>query len=209
MAQALTTVGNIAAWAKQDIATEYQDALTTCINAAGSMLEQLTGRTLMRATKTAYFDGKYALGASDEIWLDPGHRPVLHTGSDLVTVTVNGSSLTVSSTYSTTAGVILIGANEDAPCRLIRSAGPWSTGLRNIAVTYKCGWQTDPALVGTDSQPLPKMVEQLANEFAWLLFSEANWLGKANVSHAGAAVTIANELSLASKGILESLTVQV
>ena len=205
--QGLTSPVDVAAWAKQTVKDEYQAALQSAIDAAGSMLETLTNRVLIRATKTVYFDGKRALGNSDELWLDPGHRPVLHTGSDLVTVSVNGSSLTVAASYSTTAGVMLVGANEDSPCRLIRQFGPWTTGIRNIVVSYKCGFQTDPALTATDTFPVPSNIKQLANEMSWLVFNSASLLGKQNVSHAVAAVTLSNELSPYGKAVLEAITV--
>ena len=204
----LATVSGVMSWIRKDIDPNRQSELERCCSAATSFLAALTDRTLERTTKVVYFDGDVALGGGRELWLHPGHRPVLHTGADLVTVESNGSALSVAVGYTTTAGAVLVGANEDRPCRLVRYAGIWPTGIQNIKVTYKCGWQTDRSVVA-DTQPVPLGVEQLANEIAWLMFVSPSWLGLSNVSHAGAAVSISNDLSPASKRMLDNLIVVV
>ena len=201
---ALTDVANIESWIKRDIEADREAELTRCCSAATKILEQITGRTLERVTKTQNFDGYLALGIGDEIYLHPGHRPVLHTGSDLITCTVSGLGISVVTGYSTTAGIVAIGANEDRPVMLKRLWGPFIWGIQNIAVSYKCGWQTNGT---TDSQPVPDDVVQLANEVAWLMFQSPDWLGKQNVSNAGAAISIANALSPIAQHTLDRLTV--
>lgn len=203
---ALTNVANIESWVKRDIDPDREAELTACCSKATKILEQISDRILERQTVTRYFDGYMALGYADEIWLHPGHRPVLHTGSDLITVSVSGSSVSVGVGYSTTYGIIAIGANEDTQCLLKRNLAPYVWGIQNVSVTYKCGYQTDLSKT-TDSQLVTDEIVHLANEVAWLLFNESDWLGKDNVSHAGAAVSLNNNLSPLARATLDSLTV--
>jgi len=104
---------------------------------------------------------------------------------------LNGVALTIAAGYSTTAGVVLRGVNMDSRCELVRNYSPWSSGIQNILVGYKCGWSLD---VPSDPQPVPARVIQLANCLSWMIFQEPQWLGKLSVAAQGSAVTLSKDL---------------
>ena len=200
----LTTLDRVLQWTKKDdFAPERNAELIRCIAAASRMLTRITGRQLERVTRSISLDGYAAVGVFDDVlYLPAGDRPVLHTGSDLVTVTEDGVALTIAAGYSTSAGVILRGVNKDSPVALIRNGSSWSRDYQNILVGYKCGWSLD---VPGDSQPVPDEVIQLANCLSWMIFQEPAWLGKLNVSAEGAAVTLSSELPEYEGAVLAAL----
>jgi len=202
----LSTVDRVLAWIRDDeFPPERQEELLRCINAATDSLAEVTGRTIERATKTVYLDGCDAGGPCGELLhLPRGDRPVIHGGSDLVTVSENGTAVTVATGYSTTAGVVLKNANLDRPCILVRNYTAWQDGYQNIAVTYKCGWTID---VPGDTAPAPNKVVQLVNAMAWKIFTEPAWIGKINVAQAGSSVTFIDDLPSIEADTLRSLMV--
>ncbi len=201
----LTSIDRVSSWAKKDIDAARQAEVTRCIVAASSIIAKISGRQLERVTRSISLDGCDATGRDGMILrLPPGDRPVLHTGSDLVTVSESGRSLTVATGYSTSAGVIVKGANRDERCSLIRNGAGWywDSGYQDILVGYKCGWTLD---VANDTQPVPDHVIQLANALAWMIYLEPAWIGKLNESAQGAAVTLSNELPAYESEVLRSL----
>lgn len=187
-------------WAAPNMDGQRDEELARICQAAQSWLESRTRRVFEQTAFTRYFDGKDGSGfARRDIFLDPGHRPVVHSGATLVTVTEDGTALTVATGYSTSAGVILVNANVDAPCILRRNDCDWSGGIQNIAVTYTAGPAStgEAAIVGT----------QLMLEIAWLMFSSALWVGKTSVSKAGESVSWEKQLSPLSLEMIRSLTV--
>lgn len=195
---ALTTVATVKAWGEPTLDSRNDDVLSDCIDAAEALIERVTGRVLNQASFTRYFSGGEAVGRGrDTIYLQQGHRPVIHSGGDLVTVTEDGSALTVAVGYSATANVILSGVNEDKQCALRRNYSVWSNAAYdNITVTYKAGWTTST---------VPNDVKQLIAEVAWLIFRSPGWLGKASTSKAGTAVSFEKDLTPQSAAVISQL----
>lgn len=207
VAMPLTTVDRVLSWVKKDNTFDpsRQSELERCIASASRVLARITGRQLERVTRSFSLDGNDMSGCGDVLRLPRGDRPVIHTTTpNLVTVTEDGVALTVATGYSVSAGVILRGANADSPCELIRNGCAWSPGFQNILVGYKCGWALD---VTDDPQPVPEDVIQLANCMAWMMLVEPSWIGKQNVSAAGAAVSISSDLPAYEAEVLMRLTV--
>lgn len=205
----LTTPDRVLSWVKKDTTFDpaRQDELARCIAAATSILARVTGRQMERVTRSLSLNGNDACGKDGELlFLPKGDRYVLHTtGPNLITVTENGSSLAMLTGYTNAAGCLVVDANVDRPCQLIRTTGYWTPGYQNILVGYKCGWTVDD---GADPQPVPDYVIQLANCVAWKLFQEPAWLGKLNVSNAGSAVTLSSDLPPEEAAILSSLVIR-
>jgi hypothetical protein len=202
----LTTVDRVSSWAKKDVDASRQDELARCIAAASDVLAGITGRSIERVTRSIFLDGCEATGKASEIlYLPMGDRPVIHSGTDLVTVSENGISLAVVTGYTTSDAVIVRNANVDRRCELVRRSGwYWDDGLQNVAVTYKCGWVIDSPL---DPAQAPAKVIQLVNCLSWMIFQEPSWLGKLNVSQQGSAVTLTNDLPSYEASILASLVI--
>lgn len=172
------------------------------VSAAADWIGQTGGVQLDRATYTRVFDGRRAGGpCRDLIELDSRHRPVIHAGGDLVTVTEDGVGLTVATGYSQTADVILVGANDfNAPVRLYRRGGPWSCGeSQNVTVTYEAGYD------GSDLANIPGRIQSLAEEVAWLLFQSQSWVGKGTEAAAGRSVSWEKALSPLARETLGEL----
>lgn len=198
---ALATVADIASWIGKDIAAERQGEATDDITAAQAWIARAAGlRSLEKESSavTIYLDGEDACG--EDLWLPADVRPMWHSGSDLMTVTEDGTSLTVATGYSTTAGVTISGANQFKRVCLYRTGG-WSKSLRqNIAVACKVGWHLDTGVL-----IVPTDVKRLVIETAWLIFNSFAWVGKQNVSKSGAAVSLENDLSPAAQETLNRL----
>jgi hypothetical protein len=201
----LTSVDRVLAWTKKDTTFDpsRQDELIRCIAAASDLLAGIVPRQLERVTRSISLDGCDATGRGNTILRLPrGDRPVLHTGSDLITVAEDGVSLALALGHSTSAGAIIRGANKDAQCDLVRNGSGWAEGVQNILVGYKCGWTLDAP---NDPQPVPARVIQLANTVTWMIFQEAAWLGKLNIAAQGAAVTLSDELPELERETLRNL----
>jgi len=188
---ALAVVGDVAAWVGRDIDSTRQGELTACIAAAQAWVATQAGlRSLEKEASavTTYLDASSAYG--EELWLPNDIRPLWHSGSDLLTVTEGGVSVTVSVAYSSTAGAIIRNANTFKRVCLVRAGGWAQSGANDVAVTCKVGWHLDTGVL-----IVPQDVRRLVIEAAWLLFNSANWVGRQNVSKAGAAISIENDLS--------------
>lgn len=194
----LVTIGDVKAWGEPGLDSLNDTALTRCIDAAEDWLERVTGRVVTQTEFTRYFSGRDAVGACrDTIYLNAGHRPVIHSGSDLVVVTEDGVAVTVAIGYSATADAILVGVNEDRQCAIRRNYAPWSgTTYDNVKVVYKAGWTTST---------LPDDVEQLLIEVAWLMFRSPKWVGQASISRAGGSASFEKELTPQSAVCLATL----
>ena len=120
-----------------------------------------------------------------------------------MTVTEDGASITVALGYSTSAGAVIIGANELRRVTLYRQGG-WSTSLpQNIAVTCKVGFVAD---VTAAVNPLPLDVKRLLCESAWLMFNAASRVGVGSVAKLGSSADVTNDLSRSSQDTLSLLT---
>ncbi len=199
----IISLGTLKAWAATNLDTSKDDVLTRCISAATLWLQRRTGRVFEQAAYTRYFDGEGAGGKGiDTIFLDPGHRPVMYdpTGTPAIalTVTEDGTELDEAIGYNTTADVIIVGANLDEPCRLIRNSGTWAPGKQNIEVEYTAGWL---------AANVPAEIGEVICEVAWLFFQSPSWLGKGAIGKAGSSVSIEKELPAWSKEIIEGLRV--
>lgn len=193
---ALTTIAAVKAFADPQMGAGSDTELTAAVARVDGWLSQVTGRTIEQATLVRYFDGDDLGGRV--LYLPSGHYPVLHNeGSDEVGVEEDGSALTVTDGYDTATDVWVSNANATAtilaPASLRRN-GTWSTGRRNIKVTYKAGYPT-----------VPDWIEWLALELVWLEFKSPGWLGKSNVSQAGESVTWSKDLTPQARRALNSL----
>lgn len=173
--------------------------LARCIQAAGDLIQETTSRVIEQQALTLRFDGWRADGLyRNELWLPKGHRPVAHLDPDFVTVVENGATLSVGEGIESNADVLIVNANVDSPCRLVKPYAPWFWGYQNILVTYKAGWPT---------AQIPTWVQQLVAEVALLMFRDPKWLGQASQSRAGAAVTWMTDLSQRGRWALNNLAV--
>lgn len=198
---ALAVVGDVAAWIGRDIDSTRQGELTACIAAAQAWVATQAGlRSLEKEASavTTYLDASSACG--EELWLPNDVRPLWHSGSDLLTVTEGGVSVTVSVAYSSTAGAIIRNANTFKRACLVRVGGWARSGANDVAVTCKVGWHLDTGVL-----IVPQDVRRLVIECSWLIFNSASWSGIQSISKAGASVTMANDLSPAGRDTLDRL----
>ena len=186
--------------------TADRDAeIVLCIAAAQSYLVPPPGRIEEPSTAaTVMLSGDDACGPYNSVlYFPPGmRRMVKHSGSDLVTVKEDGLDLTVPATvsYSTTAGALLEGVNEDSPAKLLRgnssSKQCWRSGRHNVEVKYKSGWS---------AANLPASVKHLLIRVAWHMFTGGAVHGMASASDPGGSVTIERGLPQIERDILDHL----
>lgn len=203
---ALAAYTDIEAWIGKTFDSSRQAEVTNCIAFAQSWIANNAGlRSLEKesAVVTEYIDGD-KLTDSDAVWLPMSCRPAWHTGSDLVTVVENGTSLTVAIGYTTTAGVSLSGVNTFDRVRLARIGGwSWSTGVpNNIAVAMKCGFDTTTT---ASTNPCPVAVKRLVMDVAWNMLNSTQRTAKASQSKAGSSVSFKDDLSQLSQDTLDWL----
>jgi hypothetical protein len=206
----LITRAEVLAWAPGPLTDVDTAVVDRCITAAGDAIVRETERIWEKTANavTTYFDGDRAMGRYGEIlFLPRAHRPVVHSGPDLVTVSENGTSLVVGTSTPSSAHVIVDGAGEDRRCRLIRVGGApagaswnpgvaqgWAPGVRNIAVSYKAGFE--------DGQ-IPQDIREVCAEWAWLMFTESRRLGVGSVGGGGTWSLHTHDLSDYAKRILK------
>lgn len=206
----VVVVADFDAWRGRATAQEKQGAVEAAIAVATSWVERAAGRRSLAKTGalTITLDGERAEGRRrTDLWLPPDFRPVWHLTPDLVTVSENGSALTIAAGYSSSADVLIRNANEDRPVMLYRLGG-WYPDRQNVVATLKVGWDATPPDVDGNPPavlPLPASIRQLVLEATLLTFNSADWMGHHNVSRAGAAVTLENELSPMAGQTLEDL----
>ena len=166
------------------------EELERCLVEAAAWASIAAGHDLEQgSTWTERLDGSAAF--RDTLFLS--RRPVLYPTS--FAITEDDVALTHAQGYDASADVIVANAGEYLPCRLHKPSG-WSPGRQNVEVTYKYGWAT---------ASIPKQVEGLVLNAAWLIFTSPAWTGKAAMSVAGNAVTFEKGLSDASKATLRWL----
>lgn len=129
---ALTNLSRVKAFL--GITASTNDALlTTLINGVSAEIQQWLSRDIVQATETN--EKKTAWGGDDAIYLR--HYPIV----SVTTVTEDGTALVEDTDFEHTQA-------DDRAGRLARISGgdpyPWTTGTRNIAVTYAHGFATVP-----------------------------------------------------------------
>lgn len=190
----LITKAEYKQWASPGMNTDRDDELDVLIDAAEEWIEDVADWKVEQDTYTIHLDGNDAIGPSGNILLMPAkYRPVIHTGGDLVTLTEDGSSLSVTATYDTSKDVMLVGANEERRCELVKNSTPWSSGYRNVAVTFKAGYTT-----------IPSQVKQLARELVHVMLRTPQATLKSGKSTRSGSVSIARQLSAESQALIDS-----
>lgn len=159
------------------------------IATAGELIVEDTSRVWEVTTISEVFDGDRAAGESGEV-LMLRRFPVTYP-TDTLTVTENGVSLTVAAGYTTSAGVIVKGAQLEDRCRLVRRGQSWAAGVQNITVGYKAGFTA-----------VPSRINYVARELAWLCYQQGRKIGIDQVSQAGSSRHLITQLSEMSQRIL-------
>jgi hypothetical protein len=203
---ALAAYTDIETWIGKVFDSARQAEVTNCIAFAQSWIANQAGlRSLEKesAEVTIRADGA-SLWNPEEFWMPSSCRPSWHTGSDVYTVTENGSTLSVVNGYSSTASVVLSGANSLDRARLFRPGGwAYSPSLpNNISVACKCGFDSS---MTASTNPLPADVKRLVMEVAWAMLNGAQRTGKSSTSKAGTSVSINDDLSPAAVSTLDWL----
>lgn len=190
-------------WARGKLDNANADALDRVLNAATSYIARRTGRLFTESSHTIHMDGDRAGGRSREILRIPKrYSPVAFSG---MTVTENGTSLTLAEGYDTAVDVIVADAgNEERACRLMRRPSTpmdasianeytpfvsWIAGRQNVTVAFTAGWDT------VTSPNVPADLVQAAYEIAWLTFSTPAMMGKASAGRAGSSVSFDKKLT--------------
>lgn len=202
MAGPLVDVAYVQAWARGKLQGATGEGLPAAILSAGAWLERAVGRRFLKTAYTTLLDGSRASGTCGEVlYLPRAHTPVIHAGADQVVVKENGQARTVALGYSTTAEVIVVGANEQRRCKLLRSpnsypaladagfeaaVGYWSPGVQNVEVTYKAGWV---------EAEIPDDVKATVAEIATKFYMEPVKVSKSSSSRGNSAVAFTQELS--------------
>ena len=211
----LTADGTVREWAKGQVGGITTTDMTRLIAAADEVVSSMLNHEVAKATHTRTFDGNDALGPrAEQLWLDRRHRPVLYNPpGDDITVSENGRSLVVTSGYTTTADVVVAGANVHGPCILIRRPTGnadqviqdvegrvgWAGGIQNVTVTYNAGYET---------AGVPADITQLATEVVLLMIRDPKLVAAAAQSKKSASITIMRELSVASQSTVEKRMVR-
>lgn len=184
-------------WAGDRLEQADEEVLDRCLGAAQDWVEHHSGRELEQPSSpyVEYFNGCDADGRFGEILrLKRSRGPFTTNGLAIVE---NGVTLTHVTGYSETADVIF----DVERGRLVRnrvSGAGWADGVQNIQVTYQAGYTTDT---------LPKAIEQLILEVAWLFFKKPAWIGKSSQSRGGSATAMKDQLSDPAKDTLQRLQV--
>ena len=202
MSDPLVDVVYVRNWARGKLQGALDPGLSETILAAGAWFERAVGRSFLKRTYTTLLDGSRSSGTVGAVlYLPREHTPVIHSGAELVTVTENGQARTVALGYSTTADVIVVGANERKRCKLLRSprsypslvgeafeaaVGYWAPGYQNIAVTYKAGYS---------EAEIPDDVKLAVAEITTKMYMEPVKVSKSSSARGGAAVSFLDELS--------------
>lgn len=188
-----------AAYAPDPSDTSKDAEITRLVGVVDVYLPRVLGRILERQNFVRYFDGA---DWDRELPLNPGHRPVVHEPSAspdpiVVGVQENGVSLVVGTGYDPNCEVIVVNANLDKPCALVRPAARWTADVpQNVKVTYTAG----PASVSAD-------VSQLANWFVWYAVTEPTRFAKLQQSAGPVALNFSKELPIDLKLLFNSLVV--
>lgn len=195
---ALTDLDIVKQWANPSMDSARDDELDRCCDAASDWVKRVANWEIEQASYTLYLNGVDAIGSGCNVLLVPAkYRPVIHSGATLVTVTEDGSALSVAASYDTTKDVMLLGANFDTRLELAKPSSPWSRGYANVAVSFDAGYA---------SGSVPEDVVQLATEVALLMFRSPNFAGKSSKTGRGGSVSFEKALTPWSLATLERLT---
>jgi hypothetical protein len=138
----LATSADLSKWVDIGGGTAPED-IELCMQAATLNMIRRTGRDFERKAITETRHGSRADGASGEILrLSAAHAPIDLTVAP--TVTENGVALTVASSYSASAQVLVDAGERNGALpglpRLIRQGVAWALGTNNIVVTWTGGF---------------------------------------------------------------------
>jgi len=199
---ALVTVAEVKARMApaQDGSKDAEIAL--CVAGAQQYVVQGARLEAPATAATVHLNGCDAEGGA-VLYMPPGQRRmVTHAGEDLVTVKENGTALTVAATlgYSTSAEVMLDGANQDRVCRLVRGNSTsiirWAWGYQNIEVVFKSGYT---------SANVPDHIKHLLCAVAWKMFTGGTIHQVSSVSDPSGSTVLDRSLSPIERDILEDL----
>ena len=202
----LVSQADIEAWVGTAIDAGRTVAIAQAITSAQSWIARQVGiRSLEKEANavTVFLDSANADNETD-LWFPPEVRPFWHSGTDLVTVSESGVSLTVASGYSASADILIRGANSLNVGMLYRPA--WAPegkgyGRLNVAVSCKVGF----GAVGAANLAVPEDVRLLIMEVAWLFFTLPSSIGRSSVSKAGTSQAFDGELSPQALSTMEML----
>lgn len=184
-------------WAPGDLDSERDDVLERLVESATEMIEAETGRRIVQASYTEYFDGRAAHGANRDT-LYVANPPIGGTP----TVKENGVALVVGSGYDAAGSrEVYLYASEG---RLVRSrvtrsapvwerAHGWASGRQNIEVAYSGGYAAAPA-----------HLIQACAELTLLLFQESRRVGLASAVNPSGSGEFMKQLSPVAQAALQS-----
>ncbi len=170
--------------------------LQAAINAAAAWFRRVADWELEQTAYTLNLDGNDAIGPSHNVLLAPAkYRPVDHAGTP-VTVTEDGTALTVATGYDASADVILVGVDRNERMELVKPNANWSRGYQNVAVTLTAGYA---------SGSIPAEVKQVVIEVSRLFFNMPQMAGKQSKSSRAGARSFEKELSPQSQLYLQAV----
>jgi hypothetical protein len=194
---ALTDIDTVKAWANPSMDSSRDAELTVALDAASEWVKRTAQWDIEEATYTVHLNGHDAIGRSKNVLLlPPRYRPVIHSGGDLVTITEDGSALTVTDSYDTSKDVYLVGANFNTRLEMIKPSSHWSPGYANVEVAFKAGYAAGS---------IPDDLVQLTIEATILMFRAGNFAGKSSKTGRGGSITYEKDLSPMSILTLERL----
>lgn len=177
---AVLSSAELIAWAAPGITTYDQTAMDACIAAAQSDVERITGLSFDLTQRTDVFNGDDAWGKYRDTLVLTRSPITLYPPTTALTVTENGTSLTVATTtysgQSPTPAVVIRNANTNngnAVIYLYRAEG-WKEGKSNISVTYWSGYAT--------AAEVPAGLIQCVKELSWLYFKAGRTVGATSTS---------------------------
>lgn len=192
----LTDPDIVKQWTNPKMDSSRDDELDRACLAATDWVKRATLWEVEQAAYTLNLDGNDAIGPRSNVLLvPPRYRPVDHAGTP-VTITEDGSALTVTDVYDASKDVYLVGADQNRRLELIKPASPWSPGYANIQVALTAGYA---------SGSVPKDIVRLATEVALLMFQAGNFVGKASRTGRGATISYEKDLSPLALATIERM----
>lgn len=192
------------------------EGLTACLAAATGLIQGRTRRILQRAQITEWFNGADAHGKNGEVLhLSKAYAPIDLTAS--ITVTEDGTTLTVASTYDASAdaivdpgptnmipGLVRLIRQNVAPVAAVGYSGVlllprWSSGYRNISVQWTGGYADGS---------LPAPLVQACCDIAWRLWQEGGQTSTASRSGGSTSRSVVREFPKWIESILDQWTIR-
>lgn len=194
---ALFDIDDLKRWANPSMDGQRDEELLRCADAATAWFKRVAQWEIESAAHTIYLDGNDAVGSVRNILHVPfKYRPVVHSGETLVTVSEDGTSLTVGVGYDTDADVIVVNANVEDQCELVKPSTSWSSGYQNITATLTAGYA---------AASIPDDVTQLVMEATLLMFKSPAWIGKVSQTSQAGSISFEKELTPQSAALLNRL----